>query len=1538
MATYTDDSSHDSSSDDSDPLSDSNSTISASQIFPTLPNRLTKIGDYELHRIIGRGGMGIVYEALDTTLERQVALKILPQAAHLDPLRAKRFRNESRVAAQLSHPNIIPVFAVGEADGVSYFAMHLVDGRNLSQLIKAIRQEMNQFDSNARQELLRPGSTAPATSDQDRTTPDGDAGRDKRQPVPHADSPTKARFELSASDFGKRSGRYQSTQRVANTVARIGACVAEALQHAHDIGIVHRDIKPSNLMLDQHGKIWVTDFGLAHIMNAPSLTRTGDVLGTFRYMSPEQATGVKALIDHRTDIYSLGITLSELLVLRPLVQGSSTKEILQQVIYGPPFKLRSIDPGIPEDLAVILEKSMSKNPLERYTTAGELADDLNRFVRHEAIRAKRPGLLRRCQHWVERHKAAAMASSVAFFAVFLVTLIAAGMILAAWQGEREQLIRTRQALSVSEALRILSVAAMELAGDPGNSLRLGIAGAEAAPGEEANRVLLAACDAITEYATVTPRNQVSGQLACSPDGKFVVSCAGPGVRDRSSFAAIVHSTIDGRTVKRLDSNLSITSAAFSPSGKYLLTVADKSESGQPDRFEAKTWSTSDWAPRKSLGNVGRSVASPVAVHPTHDQFLMCRENEVFIFDAVTEREVVVLRGHTAPILHAEFSPSGQFVVTVSDDGTVRTWNCEQGNQLGKEIHWHRVGRNSATARFTLSSDAILVFDGLRVARYPLLNDGLSSSVERSLRAPNLTTSRVRDQFVVVEGQQATVRSSKTFEIIRVLRCESKISSASFHQSANELLVNLENNMHRYDLSTGALLSRHYGHKLRISHAIVAGNNQVLASVSDDGTMRLWKTSTDSERRSFTLNHQETFAANNKTSFQISLDDQLISTTSLREHNTTLLRKDGVILPGSYKGIASGELFESERLLLVGRQTAAIIQPSTSRELSRWSFSDELSATNTQLVDDGKKLFAHTKNGSAMLVDLSTGVISRPGMMDEAVSTVSFARAANLGLIVNTNGSYSAIDTSTGNVLWTRHHALPIVDIQLSDDANRLAFVDTEGEIECWRVASHELIAKISPTQPPADRIALTFNAEHVVVWRASNNQEIRCYPLQSPEAYSKVEVAGDVEVQIHPSAPLVAVASRSGAFLWNIHEPTQLQLSDRSCQSVCFAQDRIALLLRRTMQEPAIELRALNGELHFKQELKLSPYSIHADKAGDHLAVTEYGYSVNVHNFDTGEQQYASVPHPNPIVWAGFLGKTSQLVTASADGTLHVSDQRNGLTNRFLSKAPITSVAMNQGGDSMFVGHQDGTIRLWAPRDEAQTKSFDAHQGPVVALGVNQAGTLAISLAKGERARLWNVAKQESVTIDLDNVIQVDLSPSGDHCLVVTRGDPITKNLLWQVDTKSREIVKIADQVKYARYSPEGLHIGIIETSGQVALQRASDQSLVLSVQASSEQPSQLAFSPTGQQLAIANSTDCEIWNIADQTKHMTVKHMQGPVDAHIPWQPFSHDGEWFVSADPIVTKCPIHLLDHSRKIAPRQLTVEESAKNGGDTDNLPGE
>lgn len=337
------------------------------------PNLL--LGDFRLERRLGSGGMGVVYQAQQVSLNRPVALKMLPSGLGRDASAIERFHREARAAAKLRHRNIVTVYAEGIENTVCYFAMELIEGRPLDQLIVDLR-------------AARRGQAGSGDSPSGRAANVTEAGV----------APVEEASNILADC---PCGRVYF-----DTVARLVSEVADALQYAHERGIVHRDVKPSNLILARDGRLVLLDFGIARVCQEGGMTVTGTFVGTPRYMSPEQVSSERREVGQRCDIYSLGVTLYEMLTLEPLFDGRTREQVITQILNKEPLRPRQIDRRIPTDLETICGKAIEKNPDRRYASAGELAEDLRRYLDGRVIKAKPPGVTDRVVKLVGRRKVA----------------------------------------------------------------------------------------------------------------------------------------------------------------------------------------------------------------------------------------------------------------------------------------------------------------------------------------------------------------------------------------------------------------------------------------------------------------------------------------------------------------------------------------------------------------------------------------------------------------------------------------------------------------------------------------------------------------------------------------------------------------------------------------------------------------------------------------------------------------------------------------------------------------------------------------------------------------------------------------------------------------------------------------------------------------------------------------------------------------------------------------------------------------------------
>jgi serine/threonine protein kinase/WD40 repeat protein len=516
---------------------------------------LTTLGDYRIIREVGRGGMGVVYEAVQESLGRHVALKVFVHSSRTDPKLIERFQREARAAARLHHTNIVPVFGVGEYGAHRYYAMQFIQGQGLDAILHELRRLRSAPRANGAAPVpAQPAQSAPlaATVAQglltgrfairaidaggDGTTPDAQTNGFELGDAPRQSEPAPAAPSNDASHWaGQPGGSY------ARTIARVGFQVADALAHAHGQGILHRDIKPANLLLDIDGNVWVTDFGLAKADDAEALTEPGDIVGTLRYMAPERFRGDSV---PGSDVYGLGMTLYELLTLRPAFDEGDRARLIDHILHADPPPPRAVEPKVPRDLETIVLKAIAKHPGDRYQSPRALADDLGRFLQDRTILARRSSVSERLWRWCKRNPGLA---ALAALAATLTTAIAIiSTVAALWLGQSRNLAKKNEQKAKEQTeIAERNLDAAEMRGRIARSHRLA-AMADAELGRRYDLSLLLSLASL----------QLNDRSDDDSEGRRSLFMA---LNARPKLVTILHNDLGG----------SVTSVAFHPDGKVL---------------------------------------------------------------------------------------------------------------------------------------------------------------------------------------------------------------------------------------------------------------------------------------------------------------------------------------------------------------------------------------------------------------------------------------------------------------------------------------------------------------------------------------------------------------------------------------------------------------------------------------------------------------------------------------------------------------------------------------------------------------------------------------------------------------------------------------------------------------------------------------------------------------------------------------------------------------------------------------------------------
>jgi WD40 repeat protein/serine/threonine protein kinase len=631
--------------------------IAAADGEPLAGQHLGELGDFRLLREIGRGGMGVVYEAVQISLNRRVALKVLPFAATLDPRQLQRFKNEAQAAAQLHHQHIVPVYGVGCERAVHFYAMQFIDGHTLATMIEQLRQ----FAGGDDMQVASASAVEAAASD----LVSGKWAPPRRRPLsgeatgPYVPVPDPSAFspaERTPQPLALQSTR-PSTLKPAywRTVANLGVQAAEALEHAHQLGVVHRDIKPANLLVDVRGSLWITDFGLAHCQSQAGLTLTGDLVGTLRYMSPEQALAKRVPVDHRTDLYSLGATLYELLTLQPAFGGSDRQELLRRIAFEEPAPPRRLNRAIPAELETIVLKALEKNPAERYGTARELADDLQFFLDDKPIRAKRSSPLQIARKWARRHPAVVWSAVISSILFLLAVVIVLAISNARIEGARQDEQAARKQLQASLYVQVLArVQSEREAGNVGLAEELlDDPQFQALRGWEWHYLKR------LRYGSRPPLHHTSCMcgLALSPDGRLLAAGGNDGIVrlwNTQSWKEVHFFQAQGLHIHRV---------AFGPGGKHLATTGGDGT--------VKVWNVKTGERLYTI----QHGAHHVVFSPEGHWLALAGSDSVKVFDATSGQLLRTLPGPVDNVQGLALSPDGQCLAFGNNrDRTVRLWD------------------------------------------------------------------------------------------------------------------------------------------------------------------------------------------------------------------------------------------------------------------------------------------------------------------------------------------------------------------------------------------------------------------------------------------------------------------------------------------------------------------------------------------------------------------------------------------------------------------------------------------------------------------------------------------------------------------------------------------------------------------------------------------------------------------------------------------------------------------------------------------------
>ncbi len=989
------------------------------------------LGDFRILREVGRGGMGIVYEAEQISLGRRVALKVLPFAATMDPRHLHRFQNESRAAASLEHPHIVPVYSVGCERGVHYYAMKFIEGHSLAALIG---QQRHTRQGAVTSEFLPLGSvlspTLPAGCGLDSTVP-------------------------AAAFSTQRAPRDAAVFR---RIARWGIEAAEALEHAHSLGIVHRDIKPANLMIDSRGRLWITDFGLARTAADGGLTMTGDVLGTLRYMSPEQAMAKHGLVDHRTDVYSLGVTLYEVLTGMQAVGGNDREQILNAITLDEPRPPRALDAAIPHDLETIVLKALEKSAADRYDSAQALAEDLRCFLDDKPIRAKRPRLLQRAKRWSRRHGPAVLAGAAVLLVALVFTALG-GFIL--WQKEKEknnalgfaqQARREAQESNANLRNRIYAID-IGLAfqdwqnGRPELSLerldQYGPAGdQEDLRGFEWYYLnQLCHCD----LRTLPAHNGKAYGVAFSHDGRLLATCGKDGyVRIWAADTGHLKSEIP-------TNDQEVNGVAFSPDNKLLASAGDDGTT--------KIWEVATGELREIISKPGERV---VGVGFLPDGAMLAASVQgslVKIWDVKLPEATVILEVPRGGLWSMAASWDHKMIATGGDDGMIRLWDRSTGQLKSTPM----AGGSKRIRDLAFSHDNLKLAsaceDG-KVKIWDIANAKELASIKAHRDAARTVAFSPDGKWLASGGYENIIYISNTKDgnLNNVIRGHTgSIYAVQFAPDSRTLAsASDDGQVKLWDRDMVQQWQGFADYPSYFRRIAFSPNGRRLATGKEDGTIDLWDAATGQKQAKFATFDRPVFDL-------IWAGDTLAACRSdpgrIIQFWDPSTRKKGLTLPIGDVIPDAMALSPDGRILALGMDDGRV----SLRDSSTGQVVAELSGNHPcslAFAPDGQTLAIGARGGRVWLWDLKTRLVvdDLNGLREDARWT-GFSPNGRFLAAAGYRGNLAIWDLTTKGKLYFACNNRGFDHIAFSPDSNTLATASFD-EVLLWNVATGQVMMRL----------------------------------------------------------------------------------------------------------------------------------------------------------------------------------------------------------------------------------------------------------------------------------------------------------------------------------------------------------------------------------------------------------------------------------------------------------------------------------------------
>jgi hypothetical protein len=1355
----------------------------------------------------------------------------------------------------------VQVHESGQRDGVYFYSMDYIRGQNLAALIRAASDQITARKAGAA--AVTP-PVASLSTQQQNTSHSGQRADGGSGSTPQ---PPEGAIIYPSSDFlqtflGRRSS--SENRRATDAVVQIGIDVAEALHYAHGAGVTHRDLKPANLLLDVTGRVWVADFGLAQVDDGAALTMEGEVLGTWRYMSPEQLMGGRVIVDSLTDIYSLGVTLYELLCLQPARDGKDRHEVRNQVAFGDPIPLRQRNPAIPRDLETIIHRAIAYRPKDRYQTMQEFAADLRRFQRREPIHAKPAGLLKRFSLWVEREQklAASLAASAALLLVIL------GLLLVVVNGSRSQ-AQHREALALqdakaanekladAEAARYIALSQESRLSDPARSTQLAIKSLDTKYTAEGYTALALALrenhESLSWKIRDIPANEAA--IVVHPNRQTVlVTASAAEITRKKNLPAIESDIRTGQVIAQYGQNGVVIFAAWSPDGTQLVTIeagpAVTDNSAKLSVFlrrhgtDDSTLLTETSAELSYLASLRGKW--PLAFNSRSDSLILGDPDHGALIFSIPTGEL-----HGRPpslesnsrVRSIATDPDSDQIAVITDDGQIQLINTATWKSADRQYRLPQQtdADSEFDAAFLSSSRLIIAADSgscvISLEDGRMQHDSIWPERKFTFAADrkSFATWGYGDRVIFRNGTSLAAEGELFPGVVEGLIFEPRNQRCLIHHPNNEN-------------SSASMCSSQRSEELPHLPAtalppVFIGNGNYLL-LSTDGHLIVWTNT--SIAADFSLS--AAVAATNSPAVQQSADANFISILeqpvdssiaySVADFKTANITLSG-LLPSGYQSrewICTNSLRNSHACLMQGGSlsTTTTYLNTDAHTVYPWNNSEDLC-----IFANDQRVFTRS---------ISTGVEKQLLSPGERAICLQFKADTDTIAVGLSNGRCRIINlkTATSKEFPTQNFS-PVTAVAVNSADDLVCFTDQNDVlyvVQSDAASSKDVRSVTLSSTAEFDSIKLSDDGKFAICWESNGNHPVAVVSLLEYTAVF-IDVDGEnARCDFIDNSGTVAAGTLKGLFVATFNNPNSIRALSRNA---IYGVERLpdALLTLEQLPIPSstdnasslAEFAATTTRLVLWDSNSLSPsrsvevdgqpQSLHVNLDRTIAIVGKTQWPARIWNL-TGKRKTASVLlMPAPIVASRFCAGSPEFKVVSTDGTVVTWDvtAKHDTVNRLPVSTQISTCDISRDGSLVLAADDSGhTTAFLNGKILFTNMTPKAANSPPSNIRISPNHKKAV-IFSGNGLTLWeNLDDQPGIRelLPETTVLQACWHNDATKLFLITRSESSASPVLTSLDTERLTTSTIAEPTQpYSLFSCNSRTApGVVTISGGIYLPR----------------------------------------------------------------------------------------------------------------------